>query len=154
MVDKKPTRENKKLYELLEKTMIENALSSGYNVVIDGLNLTKKDRAKYIFKGVKTDCYIVSRTFEGALEANSKKDFLDDYGKPCRVSDKDMFKYKEIYQHPQLDEGFNAVFSVHWVDTHPFKMNNIGYSQRPEISEIAQAKNRIMSYRKIDKENV
>ncbi len=93
-----------------EKKLIECCMDIGQSFVIDNMNLTKKDRLRYLpalkeLKNIKIHGYIFNTLLEDALERNNGR------GEKA-VPEPALYKSFYSLEEPSFSEGFDELFYV------------------------------------------
>lgn len=94
------------VFEIMHKRTLE-ALASGFDVIYDATNITRKDRASIISKlpeHVRIECHVMQTPIEICI----KRDFERTRSVGKHVIDR-MFKR---FQAPEYDEGFDSIAYV------------------------------------------
>jgi predicted kinase len=96
-----------------EKVLIEACLEAKIKFVVDKVNASREERARYINEarrfGFGVFGYYLQTDLKAAVERNSRRE-----GK-ARIPDKGLFDSLKRLQIPRYDEGFNELYYV-WID--------------------------------------
>jgi predicted kinase len=105
-----------------EKLIFEACLEAKQKFVVDKMNATREQRARYIEQaknyGFKVIGYYFNSSLKNALERNSRRE-----GK-ARIPDKGLLAALKRLQIPSLDEGFDELFYVWINDQSAFVVEN------------------------------
>ncbi|KAF7303006.1 hypothetical protein MKEN_01263500 [Mycena kentingensis (nom. inval.)] len=106
------------------RSSVEEALAAGERCVVDGENLDRKTRSRYLSiakeKNIPVRCMLFKP--EGARMAVKLARHIHIYrglcgaaaGERARTLNKDFDKLDEAYQEPTLSEGFTEVRRIYW----------------------------------------
>ena len=112
-----------------EKVLFEACLEAKIRFVVDKVNASREERARYIIEakhfGFRVVGYYLRSDLKSALERNSKR-----AGK-ARIPDKGLFDSAKRLQIPSYDEGFDELKYVRIDDENqfivePWRADNIG----------------------------
>ena len=96
-----------------EKVLLEACLEAKIRFVVDKVNASREDRARYINEarrfGFRVLGYYLRTDLMAALERNRRRE-----GK-ARIPDKGLFDSLKRLEIPGYDEGFNELYYV-WID--------------------------------------
>ena len=105
-----------------EKLLFEACLSAKQKLVLDNTNLTREERAKYIFKakesGFKILGYYFQANLEKAIDRNSRRT-----GK-AKIPEKGLLGAFKRLQIPDWTEGFDELFYVAINEENSFVIEN------------------------------
>jgi len=96
-----------------EKLILEACLEAKQKFVVDKINVTREQRARYIERaknyGFRVIGYYFNSSLKNALERNSRREGN------ARIPDKGLLAALKRLQVPQYDEGFDELFYV-WIN--------------------------------------
>jgi predicted kinase len=96
-----------------EKILLEACLEAKIRFVIDKVNASREERARYIREakgfGFRVAGYYLQTNLKAALERNGRRE-----GK-ARIPDKGLFDSLKRLEIPSYDEGFDELHYV-WID--------------------------------------
>ena len=96
-----------------EKVILEACLEAKQKFVVDKINVTREQRARYIERaknyGFRVIGYYFNSSLKNALERNSRREGN------ARIPDKGLLAALKRLEIPNLDEGFDELFYV-WIN--------------------------------------
>ena len=89
-------------------------------MVIDNTHVDKEARSKFVSVakqqgGLPVRCFVMNATFEQANHNNIYREIIDTKGGHVKIGAPLLHNFKNKYQPPTLDEGFEEIVHVNFV---------------------------------------
>ncbi|MFW6273045.1 MAG: AAA family ATPase [bacterium] len=98
-----------RFYDKAERVVMESALESKYNVIVDRLNINKEQRSDFVKIAQKYGAKLVAFDFGAGSEEGLERRKKKNRGVPEKTWEEVFKVTKENYEAPTKEEGFNEI---------------------------------------------